>query len=392
MKTLQKFVLTLAAAATASTCQPQTTPRWQIALTGASNGTQSYTITDKVNGTDRLAITQTTASSSTAIASVQVTAPGTFTCSTGPVVSFNAGSGSDAAGYALMFPEPGTGTYGVNSVILTDTGTNYTGNFAVSFTGTCMVTSPTATAIVAPAGSPNNPTDLSSTGTAAIRLNPTTTSGTGGLIVYGGGPTYYDTAIFSVTPNGSGGAVYTFPTAASSGGYACAQLDSSGRLSNTSTPCASTTGYAPLASPTFTGTVTIPSGAAIAGYTPLAGPTFTGTVTIPSGANIAGYQPVIATGSTALATSSIASATCQTVTNGTTNSSAASGATTAMKILWTPAVSLQTITGFKVSTSGALSIDSYIPSGGGYIAFNVCNWTASPITPGAVTLNWSVLP
>ena len=46
---------------------------------------------------------------------------------------------------------------------------------------------------------------------------------------------------------------------------------------------------APLASPTFTGTVTIPSGASIAGYAPLASPTFTGTVTIPSGASIAGY-------------------------------------------------------------------------------------------------------
>jgi hypothetical protein len=39
---------------------------------------------------------------------------------------------------------------------------------------------------------------------------------------------------------------------------------------------ASTT-YAPLASPTFTGTVTIPSGASISGFAPLASPTFTGT-------------------------------------------------------------------------------------------------------------------
>ena len=35
---------------------------------------------------------------------------------------------------------------------------------------------------------------------------------------------------------------------------------------------------APIASPTFTGTVTIPSGASISGYAPLADPTFTGTV------------------------------------------------------------------------------------------------------------------
>ena len=37
---------------------------------------------------------------------------------------------------------------------------------------------------------------------------------------------------------------------------------------------------APLASPTFTGTVTIPAGASISGFAPLASPTFTGTVTV----------------------------------------------------------------------------------------------------------------
>lgn len=49
---------------------------------------------------------------------------------------------------------------------------------------------------------------------------------------------------------------------------------------------------APLASPTFTGTVTIPAGASISGYAPLASPTFTGTVTIPAGASISGYAPL----------------------------------------------------------------------------------------------------
>ena len=58
-------------------------------------------------------------------------------------------------------------------------------------------------------------------------------------------------------------------------------------------------GYATLASPTFTGTVTIPAGASISGYltsatasstyAPKASPTFTGTVTIPAGASISGY-------------------------------------------------------------------------------------------------------
>lgn len=47
------------------------------------------------------------------------------------------------------------------------------------------------------------------------------------------------------------------------------------------TSTASTT-YAPIASPTFTGTVTIPSGASISGYATLASPTFTGVPAAPT--------------------------------------------------------------------------------------------------------------
>ena len=43
-------------------------------------------------------------------------------------------------------------------------------------------------------------------------------------------------------------------------------------------------GYAKLASPTFTGTVTIPAGASISGFAPLASPTFTGTPAAPTAA------------------------------------------------------------------------------------------------------------
>lgn len=102
----------------------------------------------------------------------------------------------------------------------------------------------------------------------------------------------------------------------------------------TQTSAAST--YAPIASPTFTGTVTIPAGASISGYlnsstaastyqtqagmssylttasagatyAPLASPTFTGTVTIPAGASISGYLTTASAASTYLTTSSAAS-------------------------------------------------------------------------------------
>jgi hypothetical protein len=80
--------------------------------------------------------------------------------------------------------------------------------------------------------------------------------------------------------SGTGWGCNTSINAATLGGVAAASY-------LTTSTAAST--YAPIASPTFTGTVTIPSGASISGYlttatasstyAPLASPTFTGTVT-----------------------------------------------------------------------------------------------------------------
>ena len=57
---------------------------------------------------------------------------------------------------------------------------------------------------------------------------------------------------------------------------------------------------APLASPTFTGTVTIPSGASISGFALLAGPTFTGTTTLADGAVLGTPTSVTLTNATGL--------------------------------------------------------------------------------------------
>jgi hypothetical protein len=65
-------------------------------------------------------------------------------------------------------------------------------------------------------------------------------------------------------------------------------------------PVADVTGAAPLASPTFTGTVTIPAGASISGFAPLASPTFTGTPSLPTGTT--GVTQSAGNSSTALAT------------------------------------------------------------------------------------------
>ena len=73
-----------------------------------------------------------------------------------------------------------------------------------------------------------------------------------------------------------------------------------------SIPLADVTGAAPLASPTFTGTVTIPAGASISGFAPLASPTFTGTPAAPTASSGDNTTQIATTAfvTTAVATSS----------------------------------------------------------------------------------------
>lgn len=96
----------------------------------------------------------------------------------------------------------------------------------------------------------------------------------------------------------------------------------------------------------------------------------------------------VASGALALATSSISSGTCQAVTAGSVNSVAAAGVLTSDVISFTPNGSIKAVTGYAPGTNGGLTITAYPTAGD--VNFDVCNWTASSVTPGAVTLNWRV--
>jgi hypothetical protein len=91
----------------------------------------------------------------------------------------------------------------------------------------------------------------------------------------------------------------------------------------------------------------------------------------------------IASGSTALSTAAIASGACATVVTAT-----ATGVLTTDAISWNPNASIKAVTGYAPSTTGGLSIAAYPTAGG--VNFDVCNSSASSITPGAVTINWRV--
>jgi hypothetical protein len=97
---------------------------------------------------------------------------------------------------------------------------------------------------------------------------------------------------------------------------------------------------------------------------------------------------IVASGTLALATSSISSGACQAVTAGSVNSAAASGVLATDTIKWNPNASIKAVTGYAPGVGGGLSIAPYPTAG--YVNFDVCNWTSTPISPGAVTLNYEV--
>ena len=103
--------------------------------------------------------------------------------------------------------------------------------------------------------------------------------------------------------------------------------------------------------------------------------------------NNGSYLPLvqgIASGTSALGTSSIASGACATVVTTT-----ATGTASTDTIEWTPNASIKAVTGYTPATTGGLSIAAYPTSGN--VNFDVCNWSSGSLTPGAVTLNWRVV-
>jgi len=104
-----------------------------------------------------------------------------------------------------------------------------------------------------------------------------------------------------------------------------------------------------------------------------------GTV-IPSSVTL---TQTIASGTSALGTSAIASGACATAVTTT-----ATGVASTDAISWNPNGSIKAVTGYIPSTAGGLTIAGYPTTNA--VNWDVCNWTAASITPGAVTLNWRV--
>jgi hypothetical protein len=105
------------------------------------------------------------------------------------------------------------------------------------------------------------------------------------------------------------------------------------------------------------------------------------TMTFPAAA--ATIPRVVASGTAALGTSAITSASCATVVTATATGTATTDVVDA-SFNGDPSA----VTGYAPVTTGMLTILSYPTTN--TVNFKVCNTTGSSITPGAITLNWSV--
>jgi hypothetical protein len=106
-----------------------------------------------------------------------------------------------------------------------------------------------------------------------------------------------------------------------------------------------------------------------------------GNLTFPSGT--ASVPWVVAYGTVSLPTSAIASLACSTAT------ATATGAVSTDVISWNPNASIKAVTGYAPSNSGNVDIADYATTN--QVNFDVCNRTSASITPGSVTVNWSII-
>jgi hypothetical protein len=93
---------------------------------------------------------------------------------------------------------------------------------------------------------------------------------------------------------------------------------------------------------------------------------------------------LIASGTLALATASIASGACATA-----QTVAATGTLTTDTILASFNGDVTGVTGYTAATTGSLRVDVFPTANN--VSARVCNNTAAAITPGAVTINWRVV-
>ena len=162
--------------------------RWTTGLSDATSGEQFYQITDELNNVNRISVGQYLTASANSVTNVVMNNGGCYSSNTAPAVSFAGGGGSGAAGTANMVASSCSGGWTVGSVTMTNKGSGYTSQPAITWSGGDQISAPNALAEISAAGSTNNQTVLNSAGTGAVVLNGSNNAGTGGVVFGSGGP------------------------------------------------------------------------------------------------------------------------------------------------------------------------------------------------------------
>ena len=165
----------------------------------------------------------------------------------------------------------------------------------------------------------------------------------------------------------------------------CVQAGTGGLLTTVSGGCLTTTAaastYAPIASPTFTGTVTIPSGASISGFAPLASPALSGTPTAPT-ASASTNTTQVAT--TAFVRSQILMGTTSTITGTSLSATCDSGTVSVTNAVVGSPVAVSSTTGADVG--GAFNVRGSVTSSG-----TVTVYVCGTGTPSSLAYNVAVI-
>ena len=178
--------------------------RWQQGYSDGATGVQSWFVQDLLNNVPRLSVGQYLSATANTVTNVMLNNSGCYTSSTPPTIGFSGGGGSGAAATAIMYAiTTGTtcvGGYGVASVTITNSGTGYTSQPTVTWSGSNQTTAPNAVAEITTSGSTNNQTVINAAGTGAVIFNGSNNSGIGGVVFGSGGAT--ETTVATVDKSG----------------------------------------------------------------------------------------------------------------------------------------------------------------------------------------------
>ncbi|HEV2326510.1 MAG TPA: hypothetical protein VGS10_21405 [Terracidiphilus sp.] len=162
--------------------------RWTTGLTDATAGEQFYQVRDELNNVDRVSVGQYLSATANSITNVIVNNGGCYSSNAAPALSFSGGGGSGAAATANMLASSCSGGWTVGTVTVTNHGSGYASQPAITWSGGNQISAPNAIAEINAAGSTNNQTVLNAAGTGAVILNGSNNSGTGGVAFGSGGP------------------------------------------------------------------------------------------------------------------------------------------------------------------------------------------------------------